>query len=45
MIRCSESVPLDEAMQIESLRAVFGENHPDPVRVVAVGLGEDTLMT
>ena len=36
-------VPLDEAMQIESLRAVFGENYPDPVRVVAVGLGEDTL--
>ena len=36
-------VPLDEAMQIESLRAVFGENYPDPVRVVAVGLGDDTL--
>ena len=36
-------VPLDEAMKIESLRAVFGENYPDPVRVVAVGLGEDTL--
>ena len=30
-------------MQIESFSAVFGENYPDPVRVVAVGLGEDTL--
>ena len=30
-------------MMKEGLVAVFGENYPDPVRVVAVGLGEDTL--
>lgn len=28
--------PLDDAQQISSLRAVFGETYPDPVRVVAV---------
>ena len=30
-------VPLKEAMSINGLRAVFGEQYPDPVRVVAVG--------
>mmetsp|Transcript_10400 Transcript_10400/g.15667 ORF Transcript_10400/g.15667 Transcript_10400/m.15667 type:complete len:988 (-) Transcript_10400:119-3082(-) len=28
--------PLDQAKEISSLRAVFGENYPDPVRVIAV---------
>ncbi len=28
--------PLDKAKEISSLRAVFGENYPDPVRVIAV---------
>jgi len=28
--------PLEDASKISSLRAVFGENYPDPVRVVAV---------
>lgn len=36
-------VPLSEAMEIPALRAVFGENYPDPVRVVAVGLGGATI--
>ena len=30
-------VPLKDAMSINGLRAVFGEQYPDPVRVVAVG--------
>ncbi|KAJ8599321.1 hypothetical protein CTAYLR_005340 [Chrysophaeum taylorii] len=30
-------VPLEDARQISSLRAVFGEDYPDPVRVVAAG--------
>eukprot|EP01083_Nonionella_stella_P274841 933159_1 len=33
----SESVPLEEARKIVSLRAVFGETYPDPVRVVSIG--------
>ena len=30
-------VPLGDAKQIKSLRAVFGEVYPDPVRLVSVG--------
>lgn len=30
-------VPLGAAQRINSLRAVFGEQYPDPVRVVAIG--------
>ena len=32
-----ETVPLDKALEINNLRAVFGERYPDPVRVVSIG--------
>jgi alanyl-tRNA synthetase len=33
----SEVVPLQDALAINGLRAVFGEVYPDPVRVISVG--------
>lgn len=37
-------VPLESAMSIHSLRAVFGETYPDPVRVVSIGVPIDELL-
>ncbi|MBI69426.1 MAG: alanine--tRNA ligase [Phycisphaerae bacterium] len=37
-------VPLDDAMRICGLRAVFGERYPDPVRVVSIGEPVDQLL-
>lgn len=35
------TVPLKRALAVSSLRAVFGENYPDPVRVVVLGSDVD----
>merc|ERR1711988_282865 len=40
----SKVVPLKEAMEINGLRAVFGEVYPDPVRVISVGQPVDDLI-
>ncbi|KAL1311623.1 hypothetical protein AAFC00_001734 [Neodothiora populina] len=37
-------VPLSTAKQINSVRAVFGETYPDPVRVVSVGVPVEQLL-
>ena len=37
-------VPLASAMEITTLRAVFGETYPDPVRVVSVGKPVEELL-
>lgn len=41
----AEPVPLADASRICSLRAVFGEKYPDPVRVVSVGVPIATLVS
>mmetsp|Transcript_4795 Transcript_4795/g.7823 ORF Transcript_4795/g.7823 Transcript_4795/m.7823 type:complete len:528 (+) Transcript_4795:13-1596(+) len=38
------TAPLEQAMQIHGLRAVFGENYPDPVRIVSVGADVQSLL-
>lgn len=40
----TKSVPLEDAQKISSLRAMFGEKYPDPVRVVAIGKDIETLV-
>ena len=39
-----EVVPLASARSINTLRAVFGETYPDPVRVVSIGEEVQTLV-
>ena len=41
---CAKNVPLADAKKICSLRSVFGERYPDPVRVLSVGVDIDTLL-
>lgn len=38
------NVPLEEAMKIAGLRAMFGETYPDPVRVVSVGIPVEQML-
>ncbi|KAL1524223.1 hypothetical protein AB1Y20_019130 [Prymnesium parvum] len=40
----TDMVPLEKAMEINNLRAVFGESYPDPVRVVSIGPSIDELL-
>ena len=40
----TELVPLEEARTINTVRAVFGEQYPDPVRVVSIGPGIPELL-
>jgi len=40
----AEVVPLKDAIEIGTLRAVFGERYPDPVRVLSVGVPVPTLL-
>ena len=40
----SRVVPLADAMSINGLRAVFGEQYPDPVRVISVGPKVNSLL-
>jgi alanyl-tRNA synthetase len=41
----SKDVDLDQAREIEGVRAVFGETYPNPVRVVSIGIDVDTLLS
>ena len=38
-----KELPLPEAQKIHSLRAVFGESYPDPVRVVSLEFDVDEI--
>ncbi|KAI6783072.1 alanyl-tRNA synthetase [Emericellopsis cladophorae] len=40
----SKDVDLEQAREIEGVRAVFGETYPNPVRVVSIGMDIDTML-
>jgi alanyl-tRNA synthetase len=40
----ADLVPLDKALEINTLRAVFGEKYPNPVRVVSIGAPIDEMV-
>ena len=40
----ADLVPQDKALEINGLRAVFGEKYPNPVRVVSIGAPVDKLI-
>ena len=40
----AKEVPLEQAQEIYGVRAVFGEQYPDPVRVVSIGALVDELL-
>ena len=40
----ADVVPLEKAMSIAGIRAIFGEKYPDPVRVVAIGVPLDDVL-
>jgi len=40
----TQLAPLQDAMRVQSLRAVFGEKYPDPVRMVSIGQDIQTVL-
>lgn len=39
-----KEVPLADAMEIQGLRAMFGEKYPDPVKMISIGADIDALV-
>lgn len=40
----SSVVPLDKALKVNGIKAVFGETYPDPVRMVSIGVPVQALL-
>ena len=38
-------VPLENAKQVDSVRAIFGEQYPDPVRMVSIGATVEEMLS